>query len=132
MEILSGIGFMDKSFWIPIIIAAVVILLVAKLAKSLLKLTILVAIIAIGVTVYANLPSFRVDNGTAYLTIKGEQHQFSTKDVKIAVEKDENGDEVTMVVFGNGAKDKVKVPFSKDFAQKFIIEKQNPAGQKTQ
>ncbi len=119
MELLKGLGILDTSFLIPVVIIAVVIAIIAKVAKSILKLAILVAVIAIGVTIYFNLPSFKVDNGTATLELFGQQHTVSVKDAKVITEQ-KDGETKTVLVSG---KTRIELPFSKSFADKFITEK---------
>ncbi len=119
MELLKGLGILDTSFLIPIIIVAAIILIVAKVAKSILKLAVLAAVIAIGVIIYMNLPSFTVKNGTATLELFGKEHTVSVKDTKIVTEQKE-GEEKTVLVSGST---RIELPFSKSFADKFITEK---------
>lgn len=119
MELIKGLGILDMSFLIPIIVVVVVILIVAKVAKSLLKLAVLIAVIALAVIVYLNLPSFKVDNGTATLELFGKQHSVSVKDAKVITEQD-NGKTKTVLISGT---ERIELPFSKSFADKFITEK---------
>ncbi len=119
MELLKGLGILDTSFLIPVIIVAVVILIVAKVAKSILKLAVLIAVIALAAVIYLNLPSFKVDNGTATLELFGKQHTVSVKDTKVITEE-KDGETKTVLVSGN---QRIELPFSKSFADKFITEK---------
>lgn len=119
MELLKGLGILDTSFLIPVVVVVVILLIIAKVAKSMLKLALLVAVIAIGITIYFNLPSFTVENGTAKLDLLGKQHTFSIKDAKVITEKRE-GTEKTVLVSGTT---RIELPFSKSFADKFITEK---------
>ncbi len=119
MELLKGLGVLDTSFLIPIIIVAAIILIVAKVAKSIFKLAVLAAIIAVGVIVYMNLPSFKVEDGTATLELFGKEHTVSVKDAKVVTEQKE-GETKTVLVSGTT---RIELPFSKSFADKFITEK---------
>ncbi len=119
MELIKGLGILDASFLIPLIAVVVIILIVAKIAKSLLKLAVLIAVIAVAVTIYLNLPSFKVDNGTATLELFGKQHTVSVKDSKVITEQ-EDGKTKTVLVSGNT---RIELPFSKGFADKFITQK---------
>lgn len=123
MELIKGLGILSTSFWMPVIIVAVVILIVAKVAKSILKLAVLIAVVAIGAVIYLNLPSFIVDNGTATLELFGKQHTVSVKDSKVITEE-KNGETKTVLLSGN---QRIELPFSKSFADKFITEKLNNA-----
>ncbi len=119
MELLKGLGFMDASFLVPVIVVVVVLVIIAKVAKKILKLAILVAVIAIVATTYVNLPTFKVENGTATLDLQGKQYSISTKNVKIITEQ-KDGDMQTILVSGST---RIELPFSKEFADKFIMEK---------
>ncbi len=119
MELLKGLGVMDASFLVPVIVVVVVLVIIAKVAKNILKLAILVAVIAIVATTYVNLPTFKVENGTATLDLQGKQYSISTKNVKIITEQ-KDGDMQTILVSGST---RIELPFSKEFADKFIMEK---------
>ena len=119
MEILKGLGIMDASFLIPIIAVVVVILIIGKIAKSILKIAMLIAVVALAAIVYFNLPTFKVDGGTATLGLKGQQHSISVKDAKVITENKE-GKIKTVLVSGST---RIELPFSKSFADKFITEK---------
>lgn len=119
MELLKGLGILDTSFLIPVIIVAAIILIIAKVAKSILKLAVLAAVIAMGVIIYLNLPSFKVDNGTATLDLFGKQHTVSVKGAKVITEQ-KDGETKTILISGNT---RIELPFSKSFADKFITEK---------
>ncbi len=119
MEILKGLGVLDTSFLIPVIIVAAIILIIAKVAKSILKLAVFAAVIAIGAIIYFNLPGFSVNNGTATLDLFGKQHTVSVKDAKVVTEQ-KDGKSKTVLVSGNK---RIELPFSKSFADKFIMEK---------
>lgn len=119
MEILKGLGILDSSFLIPVIIIVIVLFIVAKLAKSLLKLALLIAVIALAGIVYFSLPSFKVENGTATLEIKGEQHSISVKGAKVITEE-KDGEKQTVLISGT---ERIVLPFSKSFADKFITDK---------
>lgn len=119
MEILKGLGILNPSFLIPVIVVVLVILIIAKVAKSLLKLAILIAVIAIGVTIYFNMPSFKVENGTATLKLLGHEHVINTKSTKLITEE-KDGKKQTVLLSGT---ERIVLPFSKSFAEKFIMEK---------
>lgn len=119
MELLKGLGILDTSFLVPIIIVVVLILIIGKLAKSLFKIAMFVAVIAIAVIIYTNLPSFKVEGGTATLELKGQQHSISIKDAKVVTEE-KDGEKQTVLISGT---ERIVLPFSKSFADKFIMEK---------
>jgi apolipoprotein N-acyltransferase len=119
MELLKGLGVMDASFLVPVIVVILALVIIAKVAKKLLKIAILVAVIVIAATTYVNLPSFKVENGTATLALQGKQYSINTKNAKIITEQ-KDGDTQTILVSGNT---RIKLPFSKEFANKFIMEK---------
>ncbi|OPX42866.1 hypothetical protein CLHUN_31900 [Ruminiclostridium hungatei] len=119
MEILKGLGVLDTSFLIPVIIVAAIILIIAKVAKSILKLAVFAAVIAIGAIIYFNLPSFSVNDGTATLDLFGKQHTVSVKDAKVITEQKDGKTKAVLVSGGT----RIELPFSKSFADKFIMEK---------
>ncbi|QNU68006.1 hypothetical protein EHE19_006065 [Ruminiclostridium herbifermentans] len=119
MELLKGLGLMEPSFLVPVIVIVLVLVIIAKVAKKILKLAILIAVIAFVATTYVNLPTFKVENGTATLDLQGKQYTISTKDVKIVTEQ-KDGDMQTILVSGST---RIELPFSKEFADKFIMEK---------
>lgn len=121
MEILKGLGILDPSFYVPVIVVAVIIFIIAKVAKSLLKLAVLIAVVALAAIIYMNLPSFKVENGMATLNFKGHAYSASVKDTKIITEQ-VDGDTQTILVSGTT---RIKLPFSKSFADKFITDKLN-------
>jgi len=119
MEILKGLGISDISFLVPVIIVIALLLIIAKVAKSLFKFAIFIAVIALAATIYLNLPNFKVENGTATLDLYGKQHSISVKDAKV-VSEDKNGEKQTVLVSGTK---RIVLPFSKSFADKFIMDK---------
>jgi hypothetical protein len=119
MEILKGFGFLDVSFLLPIVIVAVVLIIVAKVAKSIFKIAILAAVIAVAAVVYMNLPSFKVENGTATLSLYGKEHTISAKNAKVISEV-KNGEQQVVLVSGT---EHIVLPFSSSFADKFIVQK---------
>jgi hypothetical protein len=119
MEILKGLGILNASFLVPIIIVIVLLLIIAKVAKSLFKFAIFIAVIALAATIYFNLPHFRIANGTATLDLYGKQHSISIKDAKV-VSEDKNGVKQTVLISGT---ERIVLPFSKSFADKFIMDK---------
>jgi len=119
MEILKGLGILDASFLVPVIIVIVLLFIIAKVAKSLLKFALLIAVIALAATIYLNLPNFKVENGTATLDLYGKQHSISVKDAKVVTEQ-KDGDTKTVLISGT---ERIVLPFSKSFADKFIMDK---------
>jgi len=119
MEILKGFGFLDLSFVVPVIIIAAVLVIIAKAAKSILKFALLIAVIVIAASVYFNLPSFKVENGTATLNLYGKQHTISAKSAKVVSEV-KNGEKQTVLISGT---ERIVLPFSKSFADEFIVQK---------
>lgn len=119
MEILKGLGVLDASFLIPVIVVVVVILIIGKIAKSLIKIAILIAVVALAAIVYFNLPTFKVDGGTATLELKGQQHSINVKDAKV-ISENKAGNTKTVLISGST---RIELPFSKSFADKFITEK---------
>jgi hypothetical protein len=118
MEILRGLGVTQPSFWVPIVVIAVLIFIEAKFAKGLLILGVLIAVIALAAVLYVNMPKFSIDNGAATLDLKGKQYTIS-KDAKVISEQ-KDGKTKTILVSGTT---RIELPFSKDFANKFIINK---------
>jgi len=119
MELLKGLGISDTSFLIPVIIVIVLILIIAKVAKSLFKIAMIIAVVALVAIIYLNLPSFKVDGGTATLELGGQQHSISVKDAKVVTEE-KDGEKQTVLISGT---EHIVLPFSKSFADKFIMEK---------
>lgn len=119
MEILKGLGILDTSFLIPVIIVVVLLFIVVNVAKRVLKLAVLIAVIALAAIIYFNIPSFKVDNGTATLELYGKQHSISTKGAKVVTEE-KDGEKQTVLISGT---ERIVLPFSKSFADKFIMEK---------
>ncbi len=119
MELLKGFGVMDASFLVPVIVVVLALVIIAKVAKKLLKIALLVALIVIFATTYVNLPSFKIENGTATLDLQGKQYSINAKNVKVITEQ-KDGKTQTILVSGNT---RIELPFSKEFANKFIMEK---------
>lgn len=119
MELLKGLGITDVSFLVPIIVVIVLLLIIAKIAKKMFKFAIFIAVIALAAIIYLNLPNLTVENGTATLKLYGVEHRISSKDAKVIVE-DKDGDKQTVLVSGT---ERINLPFSKSFAEKFIIAK---------
>lgn len=119
MELLKGLGVMDASFLVPVIVVVLALIIIAKVAKKILKFAILIAVLVIMGTTYVNLPSIKVENGTAMLNLQGKEYSFSKKNAKIITEQ-KDGDTQTILVSGNT---RIELPFSKEFADKFIMDK---------
>ena len=119
MELLKGFGFTNMSFLVPVIIVVILLIIVVKVAKKAFKLALLIALIAIVGILYVNAPKFTIHNGTATLELYGKQHSINVKNAKV-VSEDKNGEKQTVLISGT---ERIVLPFSKDFADKFIMEK---------
>jgi hypothetical protein len=119
MELLKGFSFTNTSFLVPVIVVVVLLLILAKVAKSLFKFALLIAVIALVAILYVNAPKFEIHNGTATLDLYGKQHSISIKDAKV-VSEDKNGERQTVLISGT---ERIVLPFSKEFADKFIMDK---------
>ncbi|MHB8062918.1 MAG: hypothetical protein ACYDG2_09840 [Ruminiclostridium sp.] len=123
MELLKGFSFTNPSFLVPVIVGIVLLFIIVKVAKSLFKFALLIAVIALVAILYINAPKFEIHNGTATLDLYGKQHSLSIKDAKV-VSEDKNGEKQTVLITGT---ERINLPFSKSFADKFIMEKLNKA-----
>ncbi len=119
MELLKGFGFTNMSFLIPVIIVVVLLIIVIKVAKKAFKLTVMIALIAMVAILYVNAPKFTIHNGTATLDLYGKQHSINVKEAKV-VSENKDGEKQTVLISGT---ERIVLPFSKDFADKFIMEK---------
>lgn len=119
LEVLKGLNIADPKLLIPIIICIIAVLIVVKLVKSLIKIAVIGAVIVLAISVYMNLPSFKVDGSVATLKISGQEHRIDARDVKI---ESENKDGKTKVYLVSGTT-KIELPFSREYAEKFILDK---------
>ena len=125
LEQLKGLNFLDPKFYIPVIIGVLVLVLVIWLAKKLFKFAIFLAIVALAVLIYFNMPSISVNGSVATLKVNGQEYVIDTKNVKLESEKTDGKTKIYLVS-GTTNQTKIELPFSFDFAKKFIIDKLNP------
>lgn len=119
LEALKGLNILDPKFYIPVLIGIVVLFIIVKIAKKLVKFAIFIAVIALALLIYFNMPSIKLDGTNAFINIKGQEYVINTKDVKI---KSENADGKTKVFLVSG-NTRIELPFSKDYAERFILDK---------
>jgi hypothetical protein len=122
-EMFKGLNILDPKFFIPIIIGLIVIILIAKLAKKLIKFALLIALIGLALLVYFNLPSVKVDGSVATLKVNGQEYRINAKDTKIE-KKSVDGRERVYLVSDDG-KTRIELPFSADYAKRFVLSKIN-------
>jgi hypothetical protein len=118
-EALKGLNFTDPGFLIPLVVVAVVLLIVVSVAKKLIKLAIFICIAILAITVYLNMPSFKIEDSKAVLKIQGNEYTLDAKDIKIESEKQGDSDKVFLV----SGSTRIELPFSKEFAEKFTMDK---------
>ncbi len=118
-EALKGLNFTDPGFLIPLVVVAVVLLIVVSVAKKLIKVAIFICIAILAITVYLNMPSFKIEDSKADLKIQGNEYTLDAKDIKIESEKQGDSDKVFLV----SGSTRIELPFSKEFAEKFIMDK---------
>lgn len=118
-EALKGLSFTDPGFLIPLVVVAVVLLIVVSVAKKLIKLAIFICIAILAITVYLNMPSFKIEDSKAVLKIQGNEYTLDAKDIKLESEKQGDSDKVFLV----SGSTRIELPFSKEFAEKFIMDK---------
>lgn len=121
LEWLKGINLTGPEFIVPVIIGVVLLFIVFTIAKKLVKLALFVVVIALAVTFYMNMPSFTVDGSVATLKVQGNEYTIDAKDVRIEKESVEGKEKVFLV----SGSTRIELPFSLDFAEKFIMEKLN-------
>lgn len=121
LEWLKGINLTGPEFIVPVIIGVVLLFIVFTIAKKLIKLALFVVVIALAITFYFNMPSFTVDGSVATLKVQGNEYTIDAKDVKIEKESVEGKEKVFLV----SGSTRIELPFSLDFAEKFIMEKLN-------
>lgn len=119
LEALNGLNLLEPKFYVPVLIGIVVLFLIVKVARKLLKMALFIAVIAIALLVYFNLPSFTVEGSKATLKLQGKEYSINTKDAKIT---SENADGKTKVFLVSGTT-RIELPFSKAYAEKFILDK---------
>ncbi|NTV90736.1 MAG: hypothetical protein HGA22_10340 [Clostridiales bacterium] len=120
LELFKGLDILDPKFYIPVIVGVIVLFIIIKVAKSLFKFALFIAVVALVALVFFNVPTFKVNGDTATLSIKGQEYTVNVKDVKIKAEEVEGKQKLYLV--SNGEK-VVELPFSREFAQKFILDK---------
>ncbi len=119
LEAFKGLNILDPKFYIPVLIGIVVLFIAVKIAKKLVKFVLLLAVIGLALLIYFNMPSIKVDGATAVLNLKGQEYRIDPKDVKIE-SKDEEGKSRVFLVSGET---RIELPFSKAYAEKFILDK---------
>jgi len=118
-EIFKGFGFSDPGFIIPLVVVAVLLLVVASIAKKLIKLAVFIAVAVLAATIYFNMPSFKIEDSKAVLKIQGNEYTVDAKDIEIKSEQQGDSEKVYLV----SGSAKIELPFSKEFAEKFILGK---------
>ncbi len=124
LELFKGMDILDPKFYIPVIIGVIILFIIIKVAKNLFKFALAIAVIALVVLVYFNVPNIKIDGNTAALTIKGQEYVINTSDVTIKTEAVEGKQKLYLVSEG---KKVVELPFSMEFAKKFILDRINVA-----
>lgn len=119
LEALKGLDIFDPKFYIPVIIGVIILFIVVKVAKKLVKLTLFIAVAALALLIFFNLPSIKVDGSMATLKIKGQEYNIDAKNVKIA--KDDTGGRTKVFLVSGSTR--IELPFSVDYAQRFIVDK---------
>lgn len=120
-EVFKGLNVLDPKFYVPVIIGVIVLFIIVKVAKRLVKFAVVVAIIGLALLIYFNMPSVKLDGTNAVLDIKGQEYVIDAKDVKIESTVT-NGKKRVYLVSGDT---RIELPFSKDFAERFILDKLN-------
>ena len=119
LEAFKGLNILDPKFYIPVLIGVVVLFIVIKIAKKLVKFALLLAVIGLAVLIYFNMPGIKIDDGAAVLNLKGQEYRLDPKDVKIQSE-DTDGKSRVFLISGTT---RIELPFSKAYAEKFILDK---------
>lgn len=119
-EALKGLNITDPKFYIPVIIGVVLLFIVIKVAKKLAKLAIFIAVAALVLIVYFNLPSIKIEGTAANIKVSGQEYKIDAKNATIKSEKNAEGKTKVYLVSGTT---KIELPFSKDYAERFIMDK---------
>ncbi len=119
LEAFKGLNLLDPKFYIPVLIGIVVLFIVIKVAKKLVKFVLVLAVIGLALLIYFNMPGLKVEDGTAVLNLKGQEYTLDPKDMKI---ESEDTDGKTRVFLVSGTT-RIELPFSKAYAEKFILDK---------
>lgn len=121
LEAFKGLNLLDPKFYIPVIIGIVVLFIIIKVAKKLVKFAIFIAVVALALLIYFNMPSVKLDGTDAIIKVKGHEYVIDAKDVKIKSEVTRpDGKKKVYLVSGDT---RIELPFSKDFAERFILDK---------
>jgi hypothetical protein len=120
LEAFRGLDITDPKFYIPVIVGVIVLYIIIKVAKNLFKFALALAVIALVLLVYFNMPSFKVEGDIATLSVKGQEYTVNIKDMKI--EPEEVDGKQRIYLYSEGKK-VAELPFSKEFAKKFIMDK---------
>lgn len=56
LEALKGLNILDPRFYIPVIIGLVILFIIVKVAKKLVKLALFIAVVALALLIYFNMP----------------------------------------------------------------------------
>jgi len=118
-EIFKGFDFSNPGFIIPLVVVAVLLLVIASIAKKLIKLAVFIAVAALAATIYFNMPSFKIEDSKAVLKILGNEYTLDAKDIEIKSEQ--QGDSVKVYLVSGSTR--IELPFSREFAEKFILGK---------
>jgi len=119
LEAFKGLNILDPKFYIPVLIGVVALFIIIKVARKLVKFALLLAVIGLVLLIYFNMPSLKIDNGTAVLSVEGQEYRIDPKNVKIQSE-DTDGKSRVFLISGTT---RIELPFSKAYAEKFILDK---------
>lgn len=120
LEAIKGLNITDPKFYIPVIICAVLLLIIVNVAKKLAKLAIFIVVVALAFLVYFNLPSINIHDKTANIKVSGHEYSIDITKATIKSEKDSEGKTKVYLVSGET---RIELPFSKDYAERFIMDR---------
>ncbi len=119
LEAFKGLNLLDPGFYVPVLIGIAVLFVVIKIAKKLVKLVLFIAVVGLALLIYFNMPSIKVEDGLAVLKVKGQEYRVDPKDAKV---ESSDTDGKTRVYLVSGST-RIELPFSKAYAEKFILDK---------
>lgn len=119
LEIFKGLNFLDPKFFVPLLIGIVVIIIVINVAKKLVKFAVLLAVAGLVLLIYLNMPDIKIEGTNAIVNVKGHEYVINPRDVKIESPEVDGKKKVFLV----SGETRIELPFSKDFAERFFIEK---------
>lgn len=126
LEAFKGLNILDPKFYIPVLIGVVILFIVIKLAKKLIKFALVLAVVGLALLIYFNMPSIKMEDGKAVLSVNGQEYRIDPGDVKIQSEVEDGKDRVYLI----SGSTRIELPFSKAYAEKFISDRLK--GQKTE